>query len=263
MKKLRSINWYYLAGTLPFVLAITVMTAMLADKGWMKILIAAAGAGAMIWVIRKFRYLPRREKEYGKMKPCSLTLPVTVNADIFLCPNMDRYEFLKREVEIISPLWKRPRENFKIAVSPKLYENEGSRFTQIAVMREIIRYRQASQVKASLGLITPVLFLVSLVEGYFALGWSRRFPIAPGYLNFFGPLAVALVSIAFLLIWNKNMSRIDYRVDDELKQYFPKEEITAYIKRWDELLQPKEPELVNEKSRQLEEYYMNQRIERL
>ena len=107
------------------------------------------------------------------------------------------------------------------------------------------------------------MFLVSLVEGYFALGWSRRFPIAPGYLNFFGPLAVALVSIAFLLIWNKNMSRIDYRVDDELKQYFPKEEITAYIKRWDELLQPKEPELVNEKSRQLEEYYMNQRIERL
>ena len=66
-------------------------------------------------------------------------------------------------MEILSPLLKRPQENFKIAVSPRLYEQEGEKFTQIAVMREIIRYRQASQVKASLGLVTPALLLVSLV----------------------------------------------------------------------------------------------------
>ena len=59
------------------------------------------------------------------------------------------------------------------------------------------------------------------------------------------------------------MSRIDYQVDDELKHYYSKTDIAAYIKRWDELLLPKEPELVNEKSRQLELYYRDQRIERL
>ena len=263
MKKLRSINWYYLVGTLPFVASITCMTVMLVNRGWLKIAAGAAGAGLLLWIIRKFRYLPRREADYGDMKVCSLALPVDINADIYLCPVMDRYEFLKRNVEILSPLFKRPQENFKIAVSPRLYEQEGEKFTQIAVMREIIRYRQASQVKASLGLVTPALLLVSLVEGYYAFGWNRIYPIAPGFLNFFGPLAAALTSIAFLLVWNKNMSRIDYQVDDELKHYYSKTDIAAYIKRWDELLLPKEPELVNEKSRQLELYYRDQRIERL
>ena len=59
MKKLRSINWYYLVGTLPFVAAITCMTVMLVHRGWLKIAAGAAGAGLLLWIIRKFRYLPR------------------------------------------------------------------------------------------------------------------------------------------------------------------------------------------------------------
>lgn len=263
MKKLRSINWYYLLGTLPFIVGITGMTAMLADRRWQKLLVCAAGAGIMVWLVRKFFYLPRERKEYEHLEICGLKLPVKVNADICLCPGMDRYEFLKRHVEIISPLFHRPGARFKIAVSPEFLEQEGEEAVRIALMREIIRHGQAAQVKASLGLVVPVLASVSLAEAYYAFGLSRQYPVPPGFVSFFGPLLIAAASIGYLLFWNWQMSRMDYRADDELKRYFSKEEIAAYIKRLDERMLPKEAEFVNQKSRQLELYYRNQRIERL
>lgn len=263
MKKLRSNNWYYLLGTVPFTAGISVMTVMLVGRGWQKALVGAVSAGIIVWLICKFFHLPRARKAYGELEICELTLPVPVNAEIYLCPEMDRYEFLKRYVEIISPLFHRPGAKFKIAVSPEFLKQEGDETVRIALMREVIRYVQAAQARAFLGLVVPVLTVVSLVEFYYVFGISQQYPIPPGYLSFFGPLLIAAATICFLLFWNKQMSQMDYQTDDELKRYFSRDEITAYIKRMDERLLPKEAELVHEKSRQLELYYRNKRIERL
>lgn len=261
--RLHSRNWCYLIGTVPFVWAITFFSCMLTEQKILKVLIAAAGVGVSLGLIKKFWWLPKPEKTYGELEAYDLPFPIALNIRTYLCPNMDQYSFLKRNVELISPLWRRGDEDFKIALSPEFVRKQGDRLMQIAVMREIIRYRQGAQVKTSLGLLTPVLTLVSLAEAYFALGWNRIYPVMAGYGNFFGPVLIAIVAVGLVLGWNRMVSQIDYRVDDELKQYFSKEEIAAFIKKWDELMLPDEPELINEKSRQLELFYIRQRIERL
>lgn len=261
--RLHSRNWHYLIGTVPFVWAITAFSCMLAEHGFFKTLVAAAGIGMSLGLVKKFWWLPKPEKTYGEMEAYDLPLPVDLNIRTYLCPAMDRYDFLKRNVELISPLWRRGGEDFKIALSPAFVRKQGDRLMQIAVMREVIRYRQGVQIKTSLGLLTPALAILSLAEAYFALGWNRIYPVLAGYGNFFGPVLAAVVAVGLVLGWNRMVSRMDYRVDDELKRYFPKEEVAAFIKKWDELMLPDEPELINEKSRQLELFYIRQRIERL
>ena len=68
MKKLHTINWYYLAGTIPFCLGLTGMSLKLADEMWQKALILAAGCAVILWIVRKFWYLPRPEREYGELE---------------------------------------------------------------------------------------------------------------------------------------------------------------------------------------------------
>lgn len=263
MKRLHSMNCFYVIGTVPFILAMTGFTAMLVGQPLLRALIAAGGLGITLAVVRKFWWLPKPEKEYGEMEPFDLKLPVKFPVRAYLCPAMDRYGFLKRKVELISPLIRRRGEDFKVALSPGFVRQQGEALVRIAVMRELIRYRQGVQVKTSLGLITPALALASLIEAYFALGWNRKYPVAAGYGNFFGPVLIAVAAVCLLLAWNRSVSRMDFRVDDELKEYFPKEEVAAFIRKWDELMLPDEPELINEKSRELELFYIRQRVERL
>ncbi len=263
MKRLYSMNWYYIVGTVPFVLAMTVFTVMLVGHPVLKVLGAAAGAGITLGLIRKFLWLPKPEREYGEMEPCELPLPVPLNVRTYLSPVMDRYGFLKRKIEFISPLVMRKGEAFKIAISPELVKQQETSLVNIAVMREIIRYRKGVQVKTTLGLLTPALAAVSLAEAYFALGWNERYPVMSGYGNFFGPILLAAAAVCLMLVWNRTVSEMDYRVDAELKKYFPKEAVADYIEKWDKLMLPDEPELINEKSRELELFYIRRRIERL
>lgn len=256
-------NWYYIMGTVPFVLAMTIFSAMLVEKPLLKGSIVVAGIGITVGIVKKFWWLPKPEKDYGEMEPYALELPVDLNVRVYLCPAMDRYGFLKRNVELISPLVRQSGEDFKLALSPEFVKRQGDALMRIAAMREIIRYRQGVQVKTSLGLMTPVLALTSVVEAYFAMGWNRMYPVAAGYGTFFGPILIAAAVVCLLLGWNRNVSRMDYKVDDELKTYFSKEAVADYIKKWDALMLPDEPELINEKSRQLELFYIRQRIERL
>lgn len=263
MKKLRNINWYYLMGTLPFVLAITFMSAILLQAVWQKAAAAVIGIWIMILVFRKFQYLPRPIKDYGDMEPYDLRLPDDFHVTTFLCSQMDQYDFIKRNVEIISPLVRRRNAALKIALSPRFIKGEGDEFMRIAVLREIIRYKQGAQVKVLLGFVTPILLMVTLLEAYLVFGFTHRYPIGEGVVNFLGPILIAAVSICLALVWNQYVSSVDYQVDHELKDYASKDDIAAYIQRWDELLLPDEPELINEKSRQLEQYYIKKRLERL
>ncbi len=262
MKKLHTINWYYLAGTIPFCLGLMGMSIKLAGAVWQKALILAAGCAAILWIVRKFWYLPRPEGEYGELEAYELKLPDRFNVRIYLCPEMDRYDFLQRGIEILSPLFRRRGEDFKIAVSPKLLREQGEGLMGIAVMREILRYRQATQARIWLGLVMPVLVFACLAEGYFVWEWKERLGFLAGYTSFFGPVLIALAVICFLLMWNGQVSRLDYQSDKALRQYYSREEIVEYIEKWDQLFAGEARE-GNAKSRQLEEFYIRQRIARL
>lgn len=262
MKKLHTINWYYLAGTIPFCLGLTGMSLKLADEMWQKALILAAGCAVILWIVRKFWYLPRPEREYGELEAYDLDLPEPFNVRTYLCPELDHYDFLQRSIEILSPLFRRQGEDFKLVISPKLLREQGDGLVRIAAMREILRFRRAVQARISLGLVTPALAFACLAEGYFVWEWKEQWEFLAGYSSFFGPVLIALLVICFLLVWNGQVSRLDYQSDKALRQYFSREEIVEYIEKWDRLFAA-EPEEGNAKSRQLEEFYVQQRIARL
>lgn len=262
MKKLHTINWYYLAGTIPFFLGLTGMSLKLAGMVWQRVLILVAGCAAVFWIVKKFWYLPRPEREYGELEAYGLKLPERFNVKTYLCPELDRYDFLQRSIEILSPLFGRPGEDFKIVISPKLLQEQGESLVQIAVMREILRYRRAAQARASLGLATPALAAACLAEGYFVWGWKAKLGFLAGYASFFGPVLIALAVICYLLVWNGQVSRLDYQLDKALRQYYSREEIVEYIEKWDKIFAG-EPREEKAKSRQLEEFYIRQRIARL
>ena len=263
MKRLPRINLYYLIGTVPFCIGITYLTVSLMDVSWQKISIILMGVAVIAWLLKKFWYLPRPEREYGQMEPYDLELPGDFYVQTYMCPRMDKYGFLKRNIEIISPLLKNRKERFKIALSPEFLKKAGKDIMRIAVTREIIRCRQLVQVKSSLGLITPILWSVCLAEGYFVFEWNIFLQGKQGLVSFFAPVLIAVLTIGFLLFWNSRISKMDFKVDDELKKYFSKKDIEAYILKWDQMLQPDESELVNEKSRELEKFYLKQRIDKL
>lgn len=263
MKKIPRINMYYLIGTVPFCLWIIYLTASLVSVSWQKIVVILMGTIIIVGLFKKFSYLPRPESDYGEMKEYDLQLPDDFGVQTYLCPKMDEYSFLKRNIEIIFSLKKNRNEPFKIALSP-IFLNEAGRDTmRIAVTREIIRCRKLVQVKSSLGLITPTLGIMCLIEAYFAFGWDRFLQGKEGLVQFFAPVIIAGFIIAFLLFWNSRISKMDFTVDDELTKYFSRKDVENYILKWDQLIQPNESEMVNEKSRELEKFYLKQRIEKL
>ncbi len=262
-KRLHAINVYYLLGTVPLCLAVMVLTFCLVPRFWQKGLVIVAGSIIVFELFKKFWHLPRPRREYEELVPCELKLPEDYNVKIYTCPTMDRYDFLKRKVELLSPLHHKRGEDFKIAISPKFLAERGERFVGIAVMREIIRYQKAVQLKVFLGLVTPALLVICAVESWHVFDLGQRIPIAPGLLHFFGPLAVAASVVGFLLAWNKWVSGMDYKTDQTLKKYYPAKEIADYIVEWDRMMASDKPETGNEKSRQMEQFYVQQRVERL
>lgn len=263
VKRLPHINLYYLIGTVPFCFGIMYLTIFLLHSSWQKIVVFIIGVAIIAGLVKKFLYIPRPESDYGEMEAYDLELPDNFGVQTYLCPKMDKYDFLKRNIEIISPLVRNRNNPFKIALSPLFLEKSGRDIMRIAVTREIIQYRKLIQVKSYLGLISPILGIICLVEAGFAFGWNRFLQGKQGLVYFFGPFLIAVFVIVFLLLWNSRISKMDFKVDHELTKYFSKKDIENYILKWDQLIQPDEPELVNEKSRELEKFYLQQRIKKL
>lgn len=260
MKKIGSNNWYYIAGTIPFVFIMAAIAVVSIENIYIKAGLIFVALAICIIIVRKFWWLPYPLEKYGEMEETDLKLPDDWNVKIYLCLAMNKYPFLKRYIEIISPLFTGKEKELKIAVNPSFIKAQKSTFVEIAITREIIRYQQKAQIKSSLGLVTPMLALLSVIEAFYFLGWKEMLAEYAGYTNFFGPILVAAFVITLFLVWNKSVSQIDYKIDGELKKYFSKKEIVDYIQKWDALMIPDEKELVKEKSREMELHYIRQRI---
>ena len=263
MKKIRSNNWCYLMGILPFIVIMLVIAETRISVVWEQVAVAVLVTIIVISLIRKFLYLPYSLDKYGECKEIKLDLPVDWDVKIYSCEEMDRYPFLKRYVEIFSPLIRGKDKEIKVMVSPFFLKKQKSRFVEICVTREIVKYCRKVQIKTTLGVVIPILAWLTFLEAFFLLGWKDMFVKYSGITNFFGPILTAAIIIITLFLWNASISKMDYKLDAELKKYYHKTEIADYIRKWDELLLPDEKELIKQEKREIELHYIKERIDRL
>ena len=265
MVRLKSTNMIYLLCILPLWLAVCGLGMFLVPALWMRGLIGVVCAGAALWLCRKVSCLPRPQLEYGELTPLELEVPGPCEVQVYTSERMGYYEFLHRTVELVRPLVPNEKHPILVAVNPKLLQQEGEEFVQIAVAREVESYRRHEQLRAVLGLVLPVLGVALGVEVLILahrLGW-----LAQSYLLSMVEPAIAVAAlVGTLYLWNKNMSKRDFLMDQAMTAYFTREQLVNYI-RQEEALNEKEEK--PDYSREAEErklvhqHYMTERIEHL
>jgi hypothetical protein len=226
--KWKSTNWLYLLGIgLPLAL-ITAFGALLA---WPRLLyalpVAALGVICMAALFRKVLFMPRALAEYGDLEPLDLPLPVYGDAGLFTSAAMNKYEFLCRTVEVLSPF--RLSGKPPVAVINPGLASLGEDFIRIAAVRELRRYQGAYPVRAALRLLAPPLTAVALVMAavYFELPVSEW--LNPFLLQFAAPFLAMLLLLAHLYFWNRSLSAQDCTLDLFLTGVFPLEQVKRYI----------------------------------
>ncbi len=257
--KLKSTNVIYLIGIVPLLVFDFGAGLTLAVGFWPRAAVLAAGVACLIWVCRKFRFLPCPETEYADLVPLDFQVPGNFHVQICSSQRMAEFPFLCRIAEVISPFRFRGDEPVKVAVNPKLLREEGKTFMQIAVLRELEKYRQGSQVKTTLGLVCPLLILAGGTEMVILFKSSLGFLSASAVLSVILPMFGAACVVAVLFLWNQNISRQDYRLDYALKAYFTEEEIAGFIMRSEELTNHDE----KADRRAMQNYYAEKRLQQL
>lgn len=258
MIRIRSGNVWYLAVLGPLWCAVCGCGMLLATSVWLRAGIAAAGLAALIWLIAKVRCLPRPAGSYTGLEPLALALPVECNVRLCLCPEMARYEFLHRTIELVTPLRQGRDEPFLLAVNPALLRQEGESFVRVAAMREIERSRRQEQLKTVLSLLVPLLCLGLLAE-LTALARRAGAAAPTGVWALLEPTLLAAGVVLTLYGWNRGVSRQDLRLDAALKEWFSTEQIVQYIRRSEAMLQ----EGQKEEQRAVQQHLAQQRIDAL
>ena len=256
--QLKSKNLYYILGLVPltaldFLLAVK----LTAGRWWLSALTGALGVLAVVYIVRKFMWIPRPESGYGKLVPLKLTLPVPYEVDLFACKSMADYDFLNRIVEVISPI--RCEGRMKVAVNPVILKEKGETFMQAAICRELKRYEDGSSLKILLGLVLPIEAAVGIVLGVLAyqVNLSRYF--GSFFLNFILPFLLVILLGIDLYLWNRFISGEDIKLDRYLTAYFTPQEVVNYI----QTIEAMQTACEGEKSRKFSEHYMEERIKRL
>ena len=262
MKRMKSNNWCYLVGILPFIIIMLIIAVVYSKSLKIEILLTFAAIMICVFVVKKFLCIPYSMKKYGEMKEIDMKLPDDWDIKIYSCKEMDRYPFLKRYIEIVSPLLPGKNSDVRVVVSPAFLKKYKPRFVEICVTREILKYCRKVQIKLTLGLVIPILTWIIIIEAFFLSGWKDIFDRYSGITNFFGPILTAAVIIITLFIWNKSVSQMDYQMDAELKNYYG-DEVADYIRRWDEIMVPDDKELIKKEKREIELHYIRKRIEKL
>lgn len=123
--KLKSPNVWFIFGTVPVLVLDFVLGAWFArGMVWLSVVLLLLGLLAAVALVRKFIVMPKPRNRYGTPEPFALELPINCNAEFYHCPEMAKYEFLHRTVEVVSPLWN-GKKPFQVMINPTLAENTG------------------------------------------------------------------------------------------------------------------------------------------
>lgn len=254
--KWKSTNIWYAATLAPLLTANAITAFLLLSPAWYAWLPPTIAATLILWGARRLAALPRPKSEYGEMQNTHLDLPKNYGVDVKLCPSLDRYEFIPRIAELLSP-WRFPkRENPVVAISPDVLDTRGPRFMAIAVTREIERYRNGFHLKTLLHLFAPLLLLSCLVMTLFLIGgeWLGAFG-----LHFAAPVLVAVLLAGHFLVWNRTLSRRERDIDATLARLFSPRDVREFIAVSEQLERKNE----NEKHKALNEHYARERLNKL
>lgn len=258
--KLKSTNIYYLIGLIPWlVLDLGLALYLSYDIKWLFYPLLLIGIGVIYLLVQKFTYLPRAKSEYESLEESKITLPVSYGVDIYTCKSLSQHSFILRVAEVLSPLILQKNETLKVVMNEQLLKEEGEQFMQIAVVRELERYRTKSQVKVVLRLVVPLLMMVGVVLTVLAfrvnlLDYATSFTV-----NFALPFMVVVIFLLHLFLWNRYLSKEESRLDRFLLQHFSLGAVEHYISKIEELEGSNE----KEKYKVFNQHYAKERISKL
>lgn len=256
--KLKSLNKYYIIGIIPLTVINFILGLKLAsDKIWLVCIIGIIGITVISGLIKKFMNMPYPVVSYGKLIPLSLDLPVESNTLLYTSDIMDKYAFLSRTVEIITPI--RQNDKFIVAVNPKLLREYGKDFTKCAVLREIKKHETASGLKVILGLIIPLEVLAFLIMSVFVFHLNLSRYLSSFFINFILPFIVVLIFGFTLYAWNRFVSKQDMKLDRYLLEYFSSNDVAHYVEVMNELQSVDE----KENSRKFNQHYSKERLKKI
>ncbi len=258
--KLKSLNIYYIIGIIPLT-AINFLLGMklASNKIWLSCIIGIFGIAIISGLIKKFMVMPYSITSYGKLNPLSLDLPIDLNGStmLFTSDIMDKYAFLSRSVEIISPI--RQTGKFIVVVNPKLLREYGKEFTKCAVVRELKKFSTASGLKVILRLVIPIEILISLILSVFAFRINLNTYFSGFYINFILPIITVVIFGLILYTWNRFVSKQDMKLDRYLLEYFSSNDVVHYVEVMNELQSVDE----SENSRKFNQHYAQERLKNI
>ncbi|HBI71789.1 MAG TPA: hypothetical protein DDY59_01195 [Lachnospiraceae bacterium] len=256
--KLKSLNIYYIIGIIPLTVINFILGIKLAsNKIWLACIISIIGIAVISGLIKKFMVMPYSVASYGKLIPLSLDLPVESNTLLYTSETMDKYDFLSRTVEIISPI--RQNGKFIVAVNPKLLRKYGKNFTKCAVVRELKKYSTASGLKVILGLVIPMEVLASIIMSVFAFHLNLSKYFSGFVINFILPFIVVVIFGFTLYTWNRFVSKQDMKLDRYLLEYFSSSDVAHYVKVMNELQSMDE----KDNSKKFNQHYSEERLKNI
>lgn len=227
--KWRSSNVFYLIGIgFPLLVMTTLSIKAVWPSIWGCIAIFVVMALLLKVLIGKVRFLPHPIAEYGELKRELLHLPGEPNVEVYSSKALCQYDFVLRIAEFLSPL--SFADNLpKVVINPQLLQEKGKRFMEIAVMREVERYRRKHQVAAILHLLLPLFVPVIVILSIVAF----KIPISD-YLSLFMmqlvmPFLFTILSGLHLFLWNRSISAKDYQLDLFLTSMFSVKDVKEYI----------------------------------
>ena len=257
--KLKSPNVWFIFGTVPVLVLDFVLGAWFArGMVWLSVVLLLLGLLAAVALVRKFIVMPKPRNRYGTPEPFALELPINCNAEFYHCPEMAKYEFLLRTVEVVSPLWN-GKKPFQVMINPTLAEKYGQDFEKVAVVRELENFRRKNSLKSLVGLLLPVEVLAAAVPAAVAFGPQLEAVLGSFVLYFAAPFAAVAAFGGCLYLWNRTISIQDKQLDAFLLGYFSKEQVKQYI----QVTEKMNAEGGSEKSRVFTEHYRDDRLKAL
>lgn len=209
--------------------------------------------------IKKMRELPRKKEKYGALRKLELELPKEIKLDVYSSEKLGKYHMKSKLAEIYSPLILKGNNNNKIVISELLLKQDNL-FQKITITREYLRQKTLSTIKMIIFLIMPVLLGMSIVLGLIMWYNNNNDPsMNPFLYSFYMPLLYTIAFLVHVFFWDRFLSREEHKIDKLLLNYFSAEEVISFMKKSEQL----EGKGESEKQGKINDYHMNQRINKL
>lgn len=171
----------------------------------------------------------------------------------------DDYDLVYRPIEIYSSMWEPKDEVTKIVLSNKTINVHSKEYIKILIDREWNKFTSLATPKIILSLFIPLMLVFN---GLIFIFGHRSFLgdwIGYGMSDFIMPFVSLLLLVIVLIGWNKYNSTMEFKLDKKLLDDYSVDEVVRFVKENEK----EEGGKQKEKSKQINEMYAQQRINKL